>query len=75
MDMSTSELVDRALDGILRRGLGNGPVRAERNLEVGDVASANVVDETYREPEEDRKRVNLIGNKKFQKREERFDSP
>lgn len=44
--MSTSELVDRALDGILRRGLGNGPVRAERNLEVGDVASANVVDET-----------------------------
>lgn len=55
MDMTMSEFIDRALDGILRRGLGNGSVRAERNLEVGDVASANVVDKTYREPEEDRK--------------------
>lgn len=41
----TSVLVNCALDGILRRSLGNGSIRAARNLKVGDVSGANVIDE------------------------------
>jgi len=44
--MSTSVLVDRALDGILRRGLGSRSMRAEGDSEVDDVSGCNVVDET-----------------------------
>jgi hypothetical protein len=59
MKMAISVLVDCALDGILRRSLGNGSVRAERNLEVGDVSSANVVDEGIeRKEKKGRRNVN-----------------
>lgn len=39
---------DRAFDGVLGWSLGDGSVRAEGSLEVGDVSSTNVVDETCR---------------------------
>jgi len=44
--IATSVLVDRALNGFLRGGLGSGSVRAEGSSEVDDVSSADVVDET-----------------------------
>lgn len=46
VSMFMSVLVDCALDGILRRGLGSGAVRAEGNTEVDDVSSPRVVDKT-----------------------------
>jgi len=48
MHVSMSVLVgrDRAFDGVLGWSLGDGSVRAEGSLEVGDVSGTNVVDET-----------------------------
>jgi hypothetical protein len=43
----TSLLVDGALDSFLRGSLGGSSVWAEGNTEIDDLASADVVDETY----------------------------
>jgi len=40
-----SDLVNGALDGVLRGSLGSGSVRSGGNPEVGDASSADVVDE------------------------------
>jgi len=46
MGMAMNLLVDGALDGTLRGGLGGRSVRADGNTKVGDVSSADIVDET-----------------------------
>lgn len=46
MDVTTSDSVDCALDGIIGRSLGNGTLRAKARLEVDDVSGIEVVDET-----------------------------
>jgi len=48
MHVSVSVLVgrDRAFDSVLGWSLGDGSVRTEGSLEVGDVSGTNVVDET-----------------------------
>jgi len=46
MGIAMSLLVDGALDGTLRRGLGGRSMRADGNTKIGDVSSADIVDET-----------------------------
>ena len=55
-----SVVVDGAFDSFLRGSLGSRSVRAERNSEVGDVSSADVVDETCRKGRKKAKKCELI---------------
>jgi len=67
---------DRALDGVLRRSLGDRTVRAEGSLEVGDVPGADVVDETCsKSRRKECERVDLIRNERKRGKRWIFNSP